>query len=51
MFVWTVLGPCWTLYEETESERTLEDAKKAVEKRIDAIIAQEFEPEYVHPLG
>ncbi len=50
MFVWTVKGPCWSLYEETESERTLEAAKQAVEKRVDAIIADEFRSEYVSPL-
>jgi hypothetical protein len=50
-YIWTVIGPCWSTYEETEAELTLPEAKKAVELRVMKIIEEEFRPEYVAPLG
>lgn len=51
VYTWTVTGPCWSTYEETDSETTLEAAQKTVDERVWTIIEQEFRPEYVHPMG
>ena len=50
-YKWRVTGPCWSTYHAAAIVRTLDEAKKAVDERVMKIIAEEFQPEYVNPLG
>jgi hypothetical protein len=50
-YEWRVSGPCWSTYEATGTPRTLDEAKQAVDQRVMAIIADEFRPEFIPPLG
>lgn len=50
-FQWTATWPCWMLCEETGWTASLDEAKQAVNQRVDAIIQQEYKAEYVPPLG
>lgn len=49
--VWRVNGPCWSTYEKTGTADSLDEAKKAVDEQVMAIIEEEFKPEYIPPLG
>ena len=50
-FVWKVNGPCWSTYEAEGIVDTLDMAKQAVDERVIKVIEEEFQPEYVPPLG
>lgn len=47
----TFRGPCWTLNEWTRWTKTLEEGVAQIEEALMKVIAEEFKPEYVPPLG
>lgn len=46
-----VYGPCWSAYQDLCEHTDLEEAKRWVQARVNAIIDMEFLPEYLPPLG
>jgi len=50
-FVWKINGPCWSAYEKSGIATSLDEAKQAIDQQAMAIVAEEFAPEPVHPLG